>query len=238
MYSVLSFLSAHTWDISFFLSIFLCHAHLQFPLLRLTRGSLKCTSVPQSLQCIKQLNTIKKKSYSEPIDIIKGHLTAIWSFPPPPKLITSTDKCPSEFLLLLSLKGHYQRRSEHIFSAVMLQMLNLPRKWKTELIPLEEKKTNTKNNHIHILQHQPHLYSLAIPKKIADFQPVKPVMWKTKFNSFTISWIPLLLFNKRNQKIGEIYFYGNRCSFPSLLYTKHFWVLNSLRAEPTPSGPC
>lgn len=84
MYSVLSFLSAHTWDISFFLSIFLCHAHIQFPLLRLTRDSVKCTSVPQPLQCIKQLNTIKK-SYSEPIHIIKGHLTAIWTFFPPSK---------------------------------------------------------------------------------------------------------------------------------------------------------
>lgn len=145
MYSVLSFLSAHTWDISFFLSIFLCHARLQFPLLRLTRGSIK---VPQSLQCIKQLNTIKK-SYSEPIHIIKGHLTAIWTFSPPLKLITSTDKCPSEFLLLLSLKGHYQRRSEHIFSAVMLQMLNLPRKWKTELIPLEEKNEHQKQPYTH-----------------------------------------------------------------------------------------
>lgn len=99
-----------------------------------------------------------KKVTLNPFTLLK----AIWlpfELPPPLKLITSTDKCPSEFLLLLSLKGHYQRRSEHIFSAVMLQMLNLPRKWKTELIPLEEKKRTAKTtiytsystNHICIL---------------------------------------------------------------------------------------
>lgn len=43
-----------------------------------------------------------------------------------------------------------------------------------------------------------------------------------------MNWIPLLLFNKMNQKLGEIYLYGNRCSFPSLLYTKHFPEFSSV----------
>lgn len=54
-----------------------------------------------------------------------------------------------------------------------------PRNRKQHSKPLRKIiKQNTKNNPIHTLQHPPHLYSLAIPNKIAYFQPVKPIMWK------------------------------------------------------------